>query len=428
MILKCLKRYAFVFFLFVFYTSKGQNNLAYEALIAEASLLHLQKEYKNAIPKLEKAFSIQQPDALNAYKAAGMYSLDENKTKAFLYLNLSLEKGWTEAEQLLIDPYFDFVRNNYSEEWKVLTQKSLLKEQEYEKTLQFPELRKQIIAMGIEDQKIRYAKIQTSDPAQLNELQQKINELGFKNLSTAKEILKNHGWPKISQVGKDGAHNFWLVVQHSDQDILFQKKALHEMEKLKGTKELDIENYAFLYDRVQCNLNYKQLYGTQVNWTQNGEASGFRGIIKENETDKRRTALGLLPLNIYALNYGFKYTLPTAADASKKDKKDTEDTLNLIANAKKYYKTKEFQNVYENYNNASMILGGMTSAQNFEAAELFAKIYNQTNEEQYRSISLDFLSLNHLRGDLNFKKLLSNTEFQNFYSENRWKDMVSEVQ
>lgn len=102
MILKYLKPFGLVLLLFSFYTCKGQNNLSKEVLLAEASLLHLQKDYKNAILKLEKAFSIQKPDALNAYKAAGMYSLDENKTKAFQYLNLSLDKGWTEADQLLI--------------------------------------------------------------------------------------------------------------------------------------------------------------------------------------------------------------------------------------------------------------------------------------------------------------------------------------
>lgn len=427
MISKCIKYYSLALLLFSFSAFQAQPHLTYEALIAEASLLHLQKDSKNAILKLEKAFLLEEPDALNAYKAAGMYSLEENKAKTFQYLNLSLDRGWTEADQLLIDPYFDFVRNSFPEEWKAITQKARTREQEYEKTLQLPELRKQINAMGIEDQKVRYSKIQTSDPAQLNALQQKINELDYKNLSEAKEILKTYGWPKISQIGKDGAHNFWLIVQHADQDILFQKAALKEMEKLKGTKELEIENYAFLYDRVQCNLNYKQFFGTQVNWTQNGEASGFRSIIKENETDKRRTALGLLPLKIYALNYGFEYVLPTAATASKKDKKDQEDTLNLITAAKKHYTAKEFQSVYENYNNASMILGGMTSAQNFEAAELFAKIYNQTNEEQYRSIALDFLSLNHLRDDLNLKTLLSNTVFQKFHSENRWKEIVNSI-
>ncbi|WP_051951328.1 DUF6624 domain-containing protein [Flavobacterium sp. ASV13] len=423
-----MKRYFFLTLLFwSFHVSKAQTNLAYEKLIAEASLLHLQKDYKNAILKLEKAFLLKEPDALNAYKAAGMYSLAQNQAEAFKYLNIALNKGWTEAEQLSIDPYFDFLRAKYPYTWKTIKQKAELKEQQYEKKLKLPELRKQINAMGIADQKIRYWKIQTSDPALLNDLQQKINDLDFKNLSTAKEILKTNGWPKISEIGKDGAHNFWLIVQHADQDILFQKTALHEMDKLKGTKELDMENYAFLYDRVQCNLNYKQVYGTQVNWTQNGKASSFRGIIKENEADKRRNEFGLLPLKIYALNYGFKYTIPTAEEASKKDKKDAESTSNLINEAKKYYETKEFQKVYDNYNNASMILGGMTSEQNFEASELFAKIYNETRDEQYRSISLDFLNLNYLRGDLDKKILLSNKEFNTFYSEKRWNDIVDSL-
>jgi hypothetical protein len=356
-----------------------------------------------------------------------MYSLDENKTKAFQYLDLSLDKGWTEADQLLIDPYFDFIRTNYSQEWKAIENKARLKEQHYVKTLKLPELRKKINSMGIEDQKIRYSKIQTSDPGQLNLIQQKINELDFKNLSTAKEILKSNGWPKISEIGKDGAHNFWLIVQHADQDILFQKSALHEMEKLKGTNELNMENHAFLYDRVQCNLNYKQLYGTQVNWTKNGEASSFRGIVNEHEVDKRRMALKLLPLAIYALNYGFEYTLPTAVEALKRAKNDTENTFNLINEAKNHYQTKEFQKVYDNYNSASMILGGMTSAQNFEAATIFANIYNQITEEQYRSISLDFLGLNYLRGDLIKKDLLSNKEFRSFYSEKRWKEMIESL-
>lgn len=409
------------------FTSKSQTNYTYEKLIAEASLLHLQKDYKNAVPKLEKAFLIEKPDALNAYKAAGMYSLSQNKKAAFKYLDIALDKGWTEADQLLMDPYFDFIRTNYSEEWKAIVNKARLKEQQYVKTLKLPELRKKINSMGIEDQKIRYSKIQTSDPEQLNLIQQKINELDFKNLSTAKEILKTNGWPKISEIGKDGAHNFWLIVQHADQDILFQKSALHEMEKLKGTNELDMENYAFLYDRVLCNLNYKQLYGTQVNWTRKGEASSFRAIVNEHEVDKRRAALKLLPSTIYALNYGFEYTLPTAVEALKRDKNDTQNTFNLINEAKNHYQTKEFQKVYDNYNNASMILGGMTSTQNFEAATLFANIYNKTNEEQYRSISLDFLSLNYLRGDLIKKDLLSNKEFRSFYSEKRWKDIVGSL-
>ncbi|MDW8850831.1 DUF6624 domain-containing protein [Flavobacterium sp. MMLR14_040] len=421
-----MKRYFVILLLFFNFNSQAQTN-NYEELIAEASLFHLQKEYKNAILTFEKAFLIQQPDALNAYKMAGVYALNQNKTEAFQYLNLALDKGWTETEALVIDPYFDFLRNNYDAEWQIIIQKAKLKEQQYEKTLKLPDLRKRINLMTIQDQKLRFAKSQTNDPREIEVLNQQINDSDFKNLNEAKEIIEKYGWPKITEIGKDGQNNFWLIVQHADQDILFQKLTLSKMEKLMETKEIDLENYAFLYDRVQCNLNYKQLYGTQVNWTQNGNASGFRPIIKEDLADKRRADFKLLPLKIYALNYGFEYKNISFEEARKNDQKDLNDALQLINEAKKAYQTKEFQKTYDHYNNASMILGGMSDFQNYEAAVLFAKIYNQNGEEKYRSISLDFLTLLFFRGNLNKKKVLNQTEFKSFSAEKRWLDIISQI-
>ncbi|WKL49360.1 hypothetical protein Q1W71_06100 [Flavobacterium pectinovorum] len=99
----------------------------------------------------------------------------------------------------------------------------------------------------------------------------------------------------------------------------------------------------------------------------------------------------------------------------------------MINEAKKAYQTKEFQKTYDHYNNASMILGGMSDFQNYEAAVLFAKIYNQNGEEKYRSISLDFLTLLFFRGNLNKKKVLNQTEFKSFSAEKRWLDIISQI-
>ena len=412
---------------FSFFTSKAQTDNSYNALIAEASLFHLQKDYKNAIITFEKAFALQKPDALNAFKTAGAYALANNKNEAFRYLNTALEEGWTETDALLIDPYFDFLQKNYSDEWKLIVEKSTLNEKQYAKTLKFPALREHINLMTIQDQRIRFAKSHTNDIDQIKALNEQINTLDLKNLIEAKEIVKKYGWPKISEIGKDGQNNFWLLVQHADHDIRFQKMALSKMQKWLGTKEIDLENYVFLYDRVQCNLNYKQTYGTQVNWTTNGKASSFRPIIKEDSVDKRRADFGLLPLHIYALNYGFSYSKISSEEALKNDAKDLDDALQLIKEAKKFYKAKEFQKVYDNYNNASMIQGGMSSEQNYKAALLFAKIYNQAKEEQYKSIALDFLKLLFYREDLNKKKLISENEFKSFYDEKRWQEMINEI-
>ncbi len=399
----------------------------YEELIAQAGLFHLQKEHSKAIEKFEEALSVKSLDALNSYKLAGAYSLAGNSDQAFYYLNQAIEIGSTEADLLAIDSYFDTLRNNFPEKWKQLELKANEKEKQYEKKLKLPELRRQINSMTYEDQKLRMKRIQTADSEEIQLLNQQINTSDLRNLNEARKIIKQNGWPKISDIGKDAQNNFWLIVQHADQDVRFQKWALSEMEKYLRTNEIDLENYAFLHDRVQCNLNYKQLYGTQVIWTQNGMANGFRPILKENLVDKRRKSLKLLPLRIYALTYGFDYQQISSRQAKVNENRDLKLTKQLVDSAKTSYKEKEFQKTYDYYNTASAIMGGMNEEQNYEAAVLFAKIYNSTNEEQYRSIALDFLTLQYYRGKLKHKKLMSQKEFKSFYDQERWIEIVKNL-
>ena len=176
-----------------------------------------------------------------------------------------------------------------------MEKQAFVKDRQYGQTLLLPSLRKEINLMALNDQKMRYQRIQTKSDSTIEVINQQIIKSDLQNLNRAKEIVRQYGWPKISQIGKDGQNNLWLIIQHADQDVQFQQ-ALQAMEKLKGSKEINMENYAFLYDRVQCNLNYKQLYGTQVIWSTNGNASGFRPILKEYMSDERRKEIGLQPL------------------------------------------------------------------------------------------------------------------------------------
>lgn len=398
----------------------GQTNYAYEEAIAKAGLFHLQKKYKDAILYYEKAFQLQQPDGLTAYKAASIYSLDSNIEKAFYYIDLALQSGWQEANMLATDPYFDYLRKAALQKWEHIIETADIVEREREKKLNLPFLRRQINKMALNDQRLRYARIQANTKDERRKIAREIYLADSGNRAEAKTILNRYGWPKLSDIGKDGQNNFWLLVQHADDDVLFQQKALAAMEKLRSTKEIDLENYVFLYDRVQCNLNYKQLYGTQVNWGAHGEASGFRNIIHEDMVDERRKALGLLPLKIYALSYGFVYNSISALQAKENDSLDLAKTHRLIDSANYSYTRDEFQKVYDYYNSASMIMGGMSAAENFEAAILFAKIAAKDNNPQYRSISLDFLNLLYLRRDLTKTKLRSQKPFKILYNEPRW--------
>lgn len=342
-------------------------------------------------------------------------------------MQVALDSGWTEADWLAFDPYFDYLKKAASGKWKAIEQKAYRKEQQYAETLQLPSLRKEINLMTLKDQQLRYRRAQTDNDSLMAMMDEQINQSDLHNLNRAKEIIEQYGWLKISQIGKDGQNNLWLIVQHADQDVMFQKKALLAMAKLKGTKELNMENYAFLYDRVQCNLNYKQLYGTQVVWTQNGEASGFRPIIREDKVNERRKRIKLQPLEIYALIYGFNYQEPTTAQARHRDTAEDIKVRLLMDSARFFYEKKDFPQAYDYYNTASTFLGGMSSADNFEAAVIFSKISAVDRDEKYKSIALDFLNLLYVRGDLTQAKLLRQPAFKVLYKEPRWLEMTKNL-
>lgn len=42
-----------------------------------------------------------------------------------------------------------------------------------------------------------------------------------------KKIVKKHGWPGISLVGKKASVGAWLLAQHADRDLRFQKNVLN---------------------------------------------------------------------------------------------------------------------------------------------------------------------------------------------------------
>jgi hypothetical protein len=405
---------------FIFFTGKAQSDSVYQTLITKAELLHLQKNYKDAIVLYEKAFQIHSPDALTSYKAAGVYSLNGNADRAFQYLQLSLSSGWTESNTLLSDPYFEFLRTTQSQKWMAFRQQVSVKERQYEQTLKLSSLRKEINLMAMSDQQLRYRKIHAKSDRERQAVDHQIAKTDSLNMYRTKEIIKQHGWPKISEVGKDGQNNLWLIVQHADQDVRFQQTALVAMSKLVGTKEINLENYAFLYDRVQCNLNYKQLYGTQVVWTTNGNASAFRPILKEDMIDERRNEMGLQPLRIYAFTYGFVYHHVTPYQATKNDSIYQAHVQRLIDSAKYFYAKKEYQKTYDFYNTASTFLGGMSNEDNFDAAIIFSRIASVNNEDKYKSIALDFLDLLALRDNLTKPKLTEEPALLILSKEPRW--------
>jgi len=171
------------------------------------------------------------------------------------------------------------------------------------------QVRKQLQEMVDQDQMLRFKmlkKIQSNDSSTDHVLELEIKCLTQKHTDTLKSLLHIYGWITISKFDKEADHNAWLLVQHADHDIEFQKEVLKRLEKLYPLKETTTEHFAYLYDRIAKNENRPQRYGTQGNVVE-GKWTPAK-IEDMKELNARRSLMGLPSFEEYMnqINAAFK--------------------------------------------------------------------------------------------------------------------------
>jgi len=111
------------------------------------------------------------------------------------------------------------------------------------------------------------------------------------NFPIIKNIADKFGFPGYELVGKESSNNYWMLVQHSDFDVPFQKRLLELMKQKVDKKDASGQNYAYLIDRININEGKKQIYGTQVMMGENG--TKLKPCINTRNLDRRRRSVGL---------------------------------------------------------------------------------------------------------------------------------------
>ena len=123
-------------------------------------------------------------------------------------------------------------------------------------------------------------------------------EIDYRNTERMKQNVLEYGWPVARMVGADGARAAWLLVQHADHDVTFQRKCLDLMLALKKEDQASPVDVAYLTDRVLVNERKEQIYGTQFHVVE-GERQP-RPIRDPEKVDERRASVGLSTLKEYA--------------------------------------------------------------------------------------------------------------------------------
>jgi hypothetical protein len=168
-------------------------------------------------------------------------------------------------------------------------------------------LRRELVKIGEDNQKHRQEmmdmmdRLATSDSEKVAKkwklVVERQNELDSKNRQRLDEIVKEHGWPKISSFGPEASGVAFLIVQHAELD--YQKKYLPLIKEAVNRNEARPSDLAMLEDRILTREGKKQIYGTQLRLNQNTQVMELYPIEDEENVDARRAKVGLAPLAQY---------------------------------------------------------------------------------------------------------------------------------
>lgn len=286
--------------LFLFTSIHAQE---YLKLISEANKLYETKDYKMSADLYDKAFKIESENPSHLYNGACSSSLAGDTKKAFKWLNLSIEKGWTNLKHLNSDT--DLENLHSKKEWgktiEKLEKKLALIEANYDKPLQA-----ELLAIHEEDQKYRVQMNETQkkfgpNSKEMNDLWRITNQKDSINLLKVKKILDEKGWVGKDKVGAQANSALFLVIQHSDLET--QKKYLPMMKDAVTKGNASPGSLALLIDRIEIREGRKQIYGSQIGIIQSNNTFYVSPLIDPDNVDKRRAEVGLGPISDYLKNW-----------------------------------------------------------------------------------------------------------------------------
>ncbi len=116
------------------------------------------------------------------------------------------------------------------------------------------------------------------------------------NFPIVEAIFDRYGYPGYDMIGKGSSDQYFLLVQHSDFQTVFQQRVLAALKEHVERKNASGQSFAFLTDRIELTNGRPQIYGTQV--FMSGRTT-IKPCIDTSAIDLRRASVGLEPLQQY---------------------------------------------------------------------------------------------------------------------------------
>ncbi len=104
-------------------------------------------------------------------------------------------------------------------------------------------------------------------------------------------LIAQQGWPTVPRVGLEGCRAAWLIAQHSICTPDLQRKFLTLLTEAAKQGAVPKAQVAYLTDRIRFNENKPQVYGTVLDWDEDGKLSCI--VEDPPNLDARRREMGL---------------------------------------------------------------------------------------------------------------------------------------
>jgi hypothetical protein len=150
-----------------------------------------------------------------------------------------------------------------------------------------------LLAMVAEDEATR-ARLVSKD-ASLDGYHPELQMVHRRNAAELMAIVDAHGWPGRALVGDAGAEAAWRIAQHSIGEPHVMRRAVALVRAALEAGDVPGWHGASLVDRIRVFEGRPQVYGTQLDWDDQG-ALGVVDLEDPPGVDSRRAALGLPPL------------------------------------------------------------------------------------------------------------------------------------
>ena len=126
----------------------------------------------------------------------------------------------------------------------------------------------------------------------------KMTKNDFKQAAALEAIFLKYGVPTYRLVGSQAASHFVVMIQHQSPD--FCQRALPKLKANVEAGQADPGSYAMMLDRLRSDGGKKQMYGENLTCDHDHSTLHIGPIEDEDRVNERRSAIGLVRLELYA--------------------------------------------------------------------------------------------------------------------------------